>query len=262
MTVLVDTHVGQAAWRLGGTTLTLVRLELVLDGPVAVSLAATAGAPAAALPVGAVRFHARVPDLTGATATVHLAAGDDALDAAGPSTAEALWAQLVDGQGVLSDPEAWYLISADDETGPLATGWAVRRSLAGDDEPLLPPLLARATAVMALEGFEPIWSPANATTVVAGVDPQPGWTLGVAIDPEAGVTVVQVVVPAPPRLPAGEGPIASGLALVDAYIDGRDLVCSAAVRSVGSAVPGDTLAGMVDAVLDVAHRVAGDGRPS
>jgi hypothetical protein len=259
VTVLVDTHVGRAAWRLGGLAFTLARLELVLDGPAAVSLTAAATTPVAALPAGSMRFHARVPDLTGATATVHLAAGDDTLNATGESTAEGLWAQLVDGRGFLSDPDAWYLISADDETGPMATGWAVRRSLTGDDEPPLPSLLARATAVLALEGFEPVWMPANPTTVVAGVDPQPGWTLGVAVDPEAGVTVAQVVLPAPRRLLAGEGPIASGLSLVDACVDGGELICSAAVHAIGAAVPGDTLAGMVDAVVDVAHRLT-DGR--
>jgi hypothetical protein len=160
-------------------------------------------------------------------------------------------------------PSSWYpLVTRLSGSEPDATAW-VTQPLLGHGPPPEPvsPLLARMLAVLFEEGWEPRRSAAAPDVVVAAVEPEDGWTLTAAGRGGTGEVTVEVVLPDDPPWSPGDT-AEDGLATFEVGGDGM-LRVIARVHAVDAALPSESFAGMIDAVLDSARGWAyPDGDPA
>jgi hypothetical protein len=149
----------------------------------------------------------------------------------------------------------WYLLITRSPNGEVdGTGWAAQSTL-GTDPPPPPvsPLVARAIGPLFDEGWEPRRAADEPSVVIATVEPEDGWTLSVTVDDDTGEVVVAVTLPDQPDVaPGTTGPGRGDLAAL--AVDGNGAAgVYARVTTVDGTLPVDTLAGMIDAVIDAAH---------
>lgn len=256
--VLFDTRILNEAVRFGGSEVGGLRLDLISDEGAVTSCRLTVAA-------GGPTWPPSVPPDSGweegapawqlvlglATDLLPTLDGRDAVDVA---------ADLVEGRiPELAAAEHWYLLVATSPQGESdATGWAASATLGTEPPPpVVTPLVARVVAAMFEGGYRPRRDPAQPFVVVAATEPEDGWSLAATVDDAAGDVIVAVSLPERPAVPPGTtGPGNSGLATFAVTDDGTPGVY-ASVATTGGSIPSETVAGMIDAVIDAARQWMG-----
>lgn len=91
--------------------------------------------------------------------------------------------------------------------------------------------------------------------VVAAVEPEENWILSATVGDDTGELVVERALPG--DLVDSADSVGGPGALANAEVDDDGVLhVSARVTAVASSLPADTVAGMIDAVLDAAHLTA------